>query len=250
MSKAMLLNTYLKQLRLPTILRNYEALAREAAETNQTFEEFLCCLVEQEVIQRDDNNLKRRLKHARFPTTKTLETFDFTAIPSLKKNKVLQLSRGGFIEETENIILIGNAGTGKTHLATSIAMSACRQGYKVRFYNVAGLVNELILAQNTHQLLRFEKQWLGYDLIVLDELGYIPFSTVGAQLLFQFCSSRYERGSIIVTTNLEFAEWTQVFGEEKLTAALLDRLTHKSHILEVNGDSYRFKQSLNRQKDE
>lgn len=250
MSKTLLLKTYLKQLRLPTILKNYEALAREAAETNQTFEEFLCCLVEQEVIQREDNNLKRRLKYARFPTTKTLETFDFTAIPSLKKNKVLQLSRGGFIEETENIILIGNAGTGKTHLATALAMNACRQGHKVRFYNVAGLVNELILAQSEHQLLRFEKQWLGYDLIVLDELGYIPFSTLGAQLLFQFCSSRYERGSIIITTNLEFAEWTQVFGEEKLTAALLDRLTHKSHILEMNGDSYRFKQSLNRQKEE
>ncbi|MDW7673964.1 MAG: IS21-like element helper ATPase IstB [Bacillota bacterium] len=246
MTKEMLLNTYLKQLRLPTILKNY----REAAERDQTFEEFLLCLFEQEVTQREENNLKRRLKHAKFPSIKTLESFDFSAIPSLKKKKVLELSRAGFIEKFENIIIVGNHGTGKTHLATSLALAACRQGYKVRFYNVAGLVNELIMAQSDHNLLKFEKQWLKFDLVVLDELGYLPFSSIGSQLLFQFCSSRYERGSMILTTNLEFAEWTQVFGEEKLTAALLDRLTHKCHILQMNGDSFRFKQSLQRQQEQ
>lgn len=243
----MLLQSYLKQLRLPTILKNYSALAREAAEQNQTFEEFLLCLVEQEVIKREENNLKRRLIAAKFPLVKTLESFDFTAIPSLKKQKVMELSRCNFIEAAENLIVVGNHGTGKTHLATALAHNACRQGYKVRFYNVAGLVNELILAQNNHTLLKFEKQWLKYDLVVLDELGYLPFSSTGSQLLFQFCSSRYERGSMIITTNLEFAEWTQIFGEQKLTAALLDRLTHKCHIVQMNGDSYRFKQSLERQ---
>lgn len=247
MTTTLLLETYLKQLRLPTIHRNYEALAREAAERNQTYEEYLFCLIEQEIIQRDENNLKRRMKYAKFPTTKTLDTFDFKAIPGLNKNKVLNLSRSEYIKEQENIIMVGNAGTGKTHLATSLAISACREGYKVKFYNVAGLVNELIQAQNEHRLLKFEKQWLKLDLVVLDELGYIPFNSLGSQLLFQFCSSRYERGSMMITTNLEFGEWNQVFGDEKLTAALLDRLTHKSHILQMNGESYRFKQSLQRQ---
>ncbi len=247
MTKGLLLETYLKQLRLPTIHRNYEPLAREAAERNQTYEEYLFCLIEQEIIQRDENNLKRRMKYAKFPTIKTLETFDFTAVPGLNKNKILNLNRSEYIRGKENIIMVGNAGTGKTHLATSLAISACREGYKVKFYNVAGLVNELIQAQNEHRLLKFEKQWLKFDLVVLDELGYIPFNSLGSQLLFQFCSSRYERGSIIITTNLEFAEWNQIFGDEKLTAALLDRLTHKSHILQMNGESYRFKQSLQRQ---
>ncbi|KJS19566.1 MAG: ATPase AAA [Clostridiaceae bacterium BRH_c20a] len=250
MAKTILLETYLKQLKLPSVLKNYEALVREAADLNQTFEEFLFCLIEQEVIQRDENNLRRRLRYAKFPTTKTLETFEFSAIPRLNKNKVLTLSRGGYIEDKENIIMVGNAGTGKTHLATALATCACREGFKVRFYNVAGLVNELLQAQSEHQLIRFEKQWLKFDLVVLDELGYIPFNTKGSQLLFQFCSSRYERGSMIITTNLEFADWTQVFGEEKLTAALLDRLTHRCHILQMNGDSYRFKQSLQRSKEQ
>lgn len=242
----MLLDTYLKQLKLPTLIKNYQVFARQAAEKNLTYEEFLCDLLEQEIIQRDDNNLKRRMRYAKFPTAKTLETFDFKEIPGLNKNKVLQLSQGEYITKAENIILVGNSGTGKTHLATALATCACREGYKVRFYNVAGLVNELLIAQNEHNLLKFEKQWLKLDLIVLDELGYIPFSSIGAQLLFQFCSSRYERGSIMITTNLEFSEWTSVFGEEKLTAALLDRLTHKCHILQMNGESFRLRQSLER----
>lgn len=242
----MLLDTYLKQLKLPTLIKNYQVFARQAAEKNLTYEEFLCDLLEQEIIQRDDNNLKRRMRYAKFPTAKTLETFDFKEIPGLNKNKVLQLSQGEYITKAENIILVGNSGTGKTHLATALATCACREGYKVRFYNVAGLVNELLIAQNEHNLLKFEKQWLKLDLIVLDELGYIPFSPIGAQLLFQFCSSRYERGSIMITTNLEFSEWTSVFGEDKLTAALLDRLTHKCHIIQMNGESFRFRQSLER----
>lgn len=242
----MLLDTYLKQLKLPTLIKNYQVFARQAAEKNLTYEEFLCDLLEQEIIQRDDNNLKRRMRYAKFPTAKTLETFDFKEIPGLNKNKVLQLSQGEYITKAENIILVGNSGTGKTHLATALATCACREGYKVRFYNVAGLVNELLIAQNEHNLLKFEKQWLKLDLIVLDELGYIPFSSIGAQLLFQFCSSRYERGSIMITTNLEFSEWTSVFGGEKLTAALLDRLTHKCHILQMNGESFRLRQSLER----
>lgn len=243
----MILETYLKHLKLPTLIKNYQVFARQAAEKNLTYEEFLCNLLEQEIIQRDDNNLKRRMRYAKFPNAKTLETFDFKEIPGLNKNKVLQLSQGEYITKAENIILVGNSGTGKTHLATALATCACREGYKVRFYNVAGLVNELLIAQNEHSLLKFEKQWLKLDLIVLDELGYIPFSSIGAQLLFQFCSSRYERGSIMITTNLDFSEWTSVFGEEKLTAALLDRLTHKCHILQMNGESFRLRQSLQSQ---
>ncbi len=245
----MLLEAYLKRLKMPQAAKTYESLAREAADNNLGYEEYLLGVLEQEVQQREYNRIQRGIRQAGFPAIKTLENFDFKAIPSLNKHKVLKLMQGEYIRNKENIILVGNSGVGKTHIAIALGYEACRQGLRVKFYTAAGLINELLAAQQEYRLNRVEKQWLVPDLIILDELGYIPFSKMGAELLFQFCAARYERGSIIITPNLEFPKWTEVLGDEQMTAALLDRLTHNAHILNINGDSYRFKQALAKQKE-
>lgn len=244
MESNMLLETYLKQLRLPAVLQNYRKFADDSARSNRSYERYLLALLEQEVAQREKNRQQRRLKAARFPALKDLATFDFSAVPDLNKLRVLDLARGEYIVKREPILMVGNPGVGKTHVATGLAAAACRQGYKVRFYNAAGLVNDMIQAQDEHRLTRFLNATLKHQLIVLDELGFIPFTPTGAQLIFQFCSALYEQVALIVTTNLRFADWTQVFGDERLTAALLDRLTHRAHILEFVGESYRFRQRL------
>ena len=247
METAMLLETYLKKLRLPTFLRNYAKFAEDAAGESLGYDRFLLALAEQEVLQREENQRQRRIREARFPVHKEWADFDFSCVSSLSKQRVLDLVRGTYIDKAEPIILVGNPGLGKTHVATGLALAACRQGHRVRFYTAAGLVNELILAQDEHCLSKFLASALKHQLIVLDELGFIPFSTTGAQLIFQFCSTLYERVAMIVTTNLRFADWVQVFGDENLTAALLDRLTHKAHILEFVGESYRFRQRMQQQ---
>lgn len=247
METSLLLETYLKQLRLSAFLHNYTRFAEDAAQANLAYDRYLLALAEQEVIRREENRKIRRIKAARFPVLKELADFDFSCVPSLSKQRVLALARGEYLDRAESILLVGNPGLGKTHIATSLALSACRQGLRVRFYNAAGLVNELIQAQDERQLPKFLATALRHRLIVLDELGFIPFSSIGAQLIFQFCSTLYERVSMIVTTNLRFADWTQVFGDERLTAALLDRLTHKAHILEFTGESYRFRQRMERE---
>ncbi len=197
--------------------------------------------------QREANRRKRRLKEAKIPIHKTLSTFDFSAIPSLKEHRIHQLTQGAYLDKAESIILVGNPGLGKSHIATALAISACQQMHRVRFYNAAALVNELILAHQEQRLSRFLDAALRYKLLVVDELGFIPFSDLGAQLMFQFFSTLYERVALIVTTNLAFTDWTSVFGSEKLTLALLDRLTHKAHIIEFVGDSFRFRQRLGQQ---
>jgi DNA replication protein DnaC len=250
METNMLLDTYLKELRLPAFLRNYRKLAEEAARANHSYDRFLLALAEQEVAQRERNRIARRIKAARFPVLKELADFDFSCISSPNKQRVLELARGAYILKAEPVLLVGNPGLGKTHVATGLALAACRQGHKVRFYNAAGLVNELTLAQDEHRLSKVLAMTLKHHLIVLDELGFIPFSPSGAQLIFQFCATLYERVAIIVTTNLRFADWTQVFGDERLTAALLDRLTHKAHILEFVGESYRFRERMQREAQE
>jgi DNA replication protein DnaC len=244
METAMLLETYLRKLRLPTFLRNYAKFAEDAAQKSLGYDRFLLALAEQEVVQRQDNQRQRRIRDARFPVHKELADFDFSCVTGLSKQRVLELARGAYIDKAEPIILVGNPGLGKTHVATGLALAACRQGHRVRFYTAAGLVNELILAQDEHRLSKFLTLALKHQLIVLDELGFIPFSATGAQLIFQFCSTLYERVALIVTTNLRFADWVQVFGDERLTAALLDRLAHKAHILEFVGESYRFRQRM------
>lgn len=243
----MLLEAYLKKLKMPQAAKTYESLAREATDNNLSYEEYLLGVLEQEIHQRENNRIQRGIRQAAFPVIKTLENFDFKAIPSLNKPKVLKLMQGEYIRKKENIILVGSSGVGKTHIATALGYEACRQGLRVKFFTAAGLINELLAAQQEYRLNRLEKQWLVPHVIILDELGYVPFSKMGAELLFQFCAARYERGSIIITTNLEFPKWTEVLGDEQMTAALLDRLTHNAHILNINGDSYRFKQALAKQ---
>lgn len=242
--------SYLKRLKLPAIARSYREIAREAAERNQTYTDYLLALLEQEIIHREEASLKRRLKKAQFPYIKTLEEYDFSLIPTLNKHKVLLLAQGEYIVKKEPVIFLGNAGTGKTHLSVALGLAALRQGKKVRFFTANALATELLEAQQQYRLSRLEKQWLSYDLVILDEVGYVPFTKTGAELLYQFCASRYERGSMIITTNLEFSQWTEVFGDAKLTTALLDRLTHRAHILVMNGESYRFRESLRRQEAE
>jgi DNA replication protein DnaC len=239
-----LLESYLHQLRLPTFVKNYRAFAVDAAQNNLDYPRYLLALAEQEVNKREQNMLQKRLKAARFPVAKELADFDFSVIPGLNKAQVLDLSRGEYIAKREVIILLGNPGLGKTHIAISLARAACRQGKRVRFWTAAGLVNELLLAQDEHRLHRMMAAILKQDLVVLDELGFIPFSPTGAQVLFTFCSELYERLALIVTTNLKFADWSKIFGDERLAAALLDRLTHHAHILELVGESFRFRQRL------
>jgi len=247
METTMLLETYLKQLRLPTFVHNYGRFAEDAARASLSYDRYLLALAEQEVAQRNENRKMRRIRAAHFPVLKELADFDFSCVPSLNKQRVLELARGEYLSKAESILLVGSPGLGKTHVATSLALAACRQGHRVRSYNAAGLVNELIQAQDEHRLPKFLATALRHRLVVLDELGFIPFSPIGAQLIFQFCSTLYERVSMIVTTNLRFADWTQIFGDERLTAALLDRLTHKAHILEFTGESYRFRQRMQRE---
>lgn len=243
----MLLSAYLKKLKMPQAAKVYAPMAREAEDNNLRYEDYLLGILEQELNHREQNRIQRGIRQASFPILKTLDSFDFMAIPSLNKPKILKLAQCEYIRQHENIILVGNSGIGKTHLATALAYEACRKGFKVKFYTAAGLVNELMAAQQDYRLNKLEKQWLSPHLVVIDELGYVPFNKTGAELLFQFCSARHERGSIIITTNLEFMKWTEVFVDEQMTAALLDRLTHKAHILNINGDSYRFKQTLAKQ---
>ena len=239
-----LLETYLRTLRLPTFVQNYQVFAQDAARSNLSFERYLFGLCEAEMLQREANRVERAIANAKFPVMKELDSFDFSAVQGISKPRVVELAQGGYLAKKESIILVGNPGLGKTHVATGLALAACKQGKRVRFFGAAGLVNDLLAAQKELRLSKFMAPILKLDLVVLDEVGFIPFSTEGAQLLFQFCSDVYERVSIIVTTNLRFGDWNSIFGTETMTAALLDRLTHKAHILEFVGESYRFRQRL------
>ena len=240
----MLLKANLKQLRLPTMLAEFEKLAREAAATNQTFEQYLLTLTELEVTARASNALSSRIKQAQFPVEKDLDSYDFSAMPSLNKQLVLELARCQWIRDRSNVCLIGQVGTGKSHLAVAWGLAACREGLKTKFYTAAALVNQLETAQSQHTLDRLLVKLDKLDLLIVDELGYLSFSRTGAELLFQIFADRYERRSLLITSNLAFSDWGQIFQGERMTAALLDRLTHHCHILEMNGESYRFKESI------
>jgi len=242
----LLLQTYLKRLRLPTVAANYRRFSQEASQSNQTYERYLLALAEAEVHHREANAERKRIGQARFPTLKTLDAFDFSAIPAVNKQAIVQLAQGRYLEAKENIVLLGPTGTGKTHCAIALGTAACRQGKRVRFVTAAGLINELVEAQAQLRLSKLEASLLKLDLLVLDEVGFVPFSKIGAELLFGVLTERYERGSVLVTSNLDFASWTEIFGDARLTGALLDRLTHRCHIIEFQGDSYRFKESLRR----
>lgn len=238
-----LLAHYLKQLKLPTVLREYPKIAKQCAAEGVDYERFLLRLCEQELIDRQRRMVERRIKQARFPTIKRLDSFNFTVIPSLNKTLVTELARCEFIDRKENVIALGNSGTGKTHLATGLGVAACQKGISVLFTTAAQLALELIEARDEKSLLRLQKQLARQKLLIIDELGFVPLSKTGSELLFEVFSQRYERSSTIITSNLPFDEWTETFGSERLTGALLDRLTHHVHILEMNGESFRLKQS-------
>jgi DNA replication protein DnaC len=240
----LLLKANLKQLRLPAMHAQFEKLAREAAGGNHSYEQYLLHLTELEVTARASNVLAARIKQAAFPVHKDLDSYDFTAMPSVSKPKILELTRGEWIDQHLNAIFVGAPGTGKTHLAISLGLAACRQGRRVRFFTAAALVNHLEQAQKQYQLERFLKQLERTELLICDELGYLSFSRGGAELLFQVFADRYERRSLLITSNLGFSDWGQVFQGERMTAALLDRLTHRCHIFEMNGESYRFRESM------
>jgi DNA replication protein DnaC len=247
-SPQVLLAHHLKQLKLPTFLREHEKVAREAAQEGLDHPRYLLRLAELELIDRERRMVERRIRAARFPAVKALETFDFTAIPTLNKSLVLELARCEYVVARENIIALGNSGTGKTHIALALGLAACQRGFPVAFTTAAGLVHQLMEAKDERRLLRLQAQMTAVKLLIVDELGYVPLSRTGAELLFETLSQRHERGSTIVTSNLPFQEWTSIFASERLTGALLDRLTHHVHILEMNGDSYRLKQSKSRRR--
>ncbi len=244
----LLLEHHLKKLKLPTMLREHAKMAEVCRAERADYQTYLLRLCERELTDREQRAAERRIKAAKFPVLKTLDTFDFASQPSINQQLVRELLRGEYMDRRENVLLIGNSGTGKTHLATALAFTACAQGRRVRYFTTTGLVTHLLEKREERALERFQKQLERHDLMVLDELGYVPFSKTGAELLFDVVSRAYERTSLIVTTNLPFENWTDVMGDERLTGALLDRLTHRVHILEANGESYRLRDSQRRLK--
>ncbi len=243
-----LLAHHLKQLKLPTVLREYEKVARECAQGGVDHTRYLLRLIELELIDRERRTVERRIRAARFPAVKSFDTFDFTAIPSLNKMLVLDLARCEYVLRRENVIALGNSGTGKTHVALALGLAACQKGFPVAFTTAAALVTQLMEARDERRLLKMQRELQAVKLLIVDELGYVPLSPTGAELLFETVSQRYERGSTIITSNLPFEDWTSVLGSERLTGALLDRLTHHVTILAMNGDSYRLKQSTGRRR--
>ena len=245
----LLLTDYLRTLKMPTMLREYPVVARQSSEQDASYDQFLAQLAELEVQHRHTQAIKRRIKQAKFPVLKELGQFNFADVPKLNKKRVLELSKGQYIERRSNIILNGPPGTGKTHLAIALGLEACRRKQKVRFFSASQLANAYLEAREERQITRLEANIQRHDLIIIDELGYIPLDRTGAEHLFSFFSQCYEQTSLIVTTNLPFADWPQVFAnDQRLAGALLDRLTHHVDILELVGDSYRLKASVKRAK--
>jgi DNA replication protein DnaC len=243
-----LLINHFKALKLPTFAREYEKVGIDCAREGVDYPRYLLRLCELERIDRERRNTERRIRLAKFPITKSLDTFDFTAIPTLNKPLVLELMRCEWIDKRENIIALGPSGVGKTHTALALGLAACQKGISVAFVTAAALVHELMEARDEKRLRTLQKHLANVRLLIIDELGYVPFTAIGAELLFEVFSRRYEHGSTIVTSNLPFDEWTSVLGSERLTGALLDRLTHHVHILEMNGESYRLATSKKRQR--
>ncbi|MBF0556004.1 MAG: ATP-binding protein [Nitrospirae bacterium] len=234
----------LKALNLPNMVSNIEGLVRQAKETGIGYDEFLLNLTVAELQARAATRLARRIREAKFPIIKPIETFDLAAVPDLDIRLFRELTKEEYIKEHRNVIFLGRTGTGKTHMSIALGIEACKNNFRTRFATGYGLVNELIEARKEKTLQRLLQKYARYDLLILDELGYVPFSKEGAELLFQIISERHEKGSLMITTNLGFADWTQTFGDPVMTAALLDRLTHKAHIINCTWESYRLKQTL------
>jgi DNA replication protein DnaC len=245
----LLLEEHLKILRLPSFVNSYQRVADESARGNRSYTEFLAILAEEEVLRRTENAIARRIKNAKFPVIKTLDAFDFAAQPSVNKKEIIQLAECHFIAEKNNVIFVGNCGTGKTHLSVAIGLQACSKGYKVFFDTTASLINTLIEAKNEFRLTKKLAQLCRFDLNICDELGYIPFDRQGTDLLFQLVAARYEQGSIIITTNLPFSDWTNVFNDAATAAAVIDRVVHHSVIIQITGESFRLASKVNQRKE-
>jgi DNA replication protein DnaC len=239
---------YCKTVRVPTIATNFVSLAGQAIKENHTHIRYLEALLQMESEERDRHAIANRIRDAQLPRTKTLEEFDFNQAPQIPAAKIRDLAEGGYIERSEPIVLIGECGTGKSHLATALCLAACQQKRRVRFTTAAALVNELVEAKQNNQVRRTMARWQKYELIALDEVGYVPLADVGAEFLFQVISDRAEKAALIVTTNLPFSEWTTVFPNPRLCKALLDRVTDRAHIIETGTDSFRFKRTMERRK--
>jgi DNA replication protein DnaC len=243
-----LVKAHLKRPRPPAMARELERLSREAAASDKNYEQFLLRLAEAELAARAANALETRIKNAAFPVAKDFDTYDFTAMPTLSKPKILELALCEWIDQKFNCCFVGDPGTGKTHRATGLGRAACRRGPRVRSFTAASLVSKLEQARKRYTLDKFLGQFDRADLLIRDELGYVSFSRNGVELLFRLLTDRYERSSVLITSNLAFADWAQVFQGERMTAALLDRITHRCHIFEMNGESYRFRESMKAKK--
>ena len=237
-----------KPLRLPTVAAQAARLAEQAAKERQPPLCFLETLLSAEVEEREQNAVARRIKDAHFPKVKTLEDFDFQSAPHLPAMVLRQLSEGGYIGRTEPVLFLGEAGTGKTHLAIGLAVAACRQRKRVRFTTAAEMVNELVEARHNNELSRVTARWTRYELLVIDEMGYVALAEAGAEMLFQVIAGRAEKAAVILTTNLPFSEWTTVFPNARLCKAMLDRLTDQAHIIETGTESYRFRRTLDKRR--
>jgi DNA replication protein DnaC len=233
------LQEYCRELKMPAVFRDYPALARQARDADWDYEEFLVQLLEAEIHSRRDHTAVRRLREARFPEIKTFEQLDWGALKGISKPKLLELASCGYIDAHHDLILAGPIGTGKTHIGIALGVEAARRRYRVSFMRAAELVRELLEARDERTLTRLHQRYRRVDLLICDELGFVPFDRAGGELLFNLLSDRYERRSTIVTTNLSFSEWVQVFGDEKLTIALLDRLGHHAQVLTTKGESFR-----------
>lgn len=239
-----MLEAHLRGLKLPKFLEHYQAYANDAVRASLSYERFLLALCEAETGHREARRVENAISAAKFPFLKEISSYDFSAVENIPKARILDLAQRGYMAKAENFLLLGAPGLGKTHLALALALSACRQSKRVRFYKTAALVNELQLAQRKLTLSSLTARFVKLDLVVLDELGFIAIDQEGAQLLFQLVSDLYERVSIIVTSNLRFQEWTSIFGNDKMTLAFIDRLTHRAHVLEFAGESYRYRHRL------
>ena len=239
---------YGKVLRLPTVAGQAARLAEQAEREHHTYLGYLEALLSAEVEERERHAVGRRLQEAHLPRVKTLEEFDFSKTPSVSPAGIMTLAEGGYIERAEPVVFIGDSGTGKTHLLTALCVAACRQKRRVRFTTAANLVNELVEAKQQLELRRVLARWARYDVIAVDEVGYVPLAEVGAEFLFQVVAERAEKAAVILTTNLPFSEWTQVIPNARLCKALLDRITDRAHIIETGTESYRFRRTMDRRR--
>ena len=241
-----LIDAHARELHLPSIRDRFRPLAQEAMRDQQTPLAYLAALLEAEVTERAERRERRRLIDARFPLTKRLEDFRFEENPKIPQATVAALAQGSWIDDRESVILLGDSGTGKTHLAIALGVLACQQGRRVRFTTLAALANELQAAESRRELGRVIARYARTELVVLDELGYLALPEGAAELVFQVISERNERASLIVTTNLPFGEWTKVFPDARLAKAVVDRITHRAHIIETGTESWRFRHGIQR----